>query len=42
MGASPHSPWHLWVCLFMEKVRSVSLDPKMTPMGRHFVEVAEG
>lgn len=25
----------------MEKVRSVSLDPKMTPMGRHFVEVAE-
>lgn len=26
----------------MEKVRSVSLDPKMTPMGRHFVEVVEG
>lgn len=25
----------------MEKVRSVSLDPKVTPMGRHFMEVAE-
>lgn len=42
VGPSPHQPWRLWVCLFIEKMRPVSPDPKMIPVGRLFVKAGEG
>lgn len=42
VGASPHQLWCLWVCLSFEKMRQVSPDPKMTPVGRLFVKAGEG